>query len=354
MTASPVLLCARLALAALFLVAGSAKLSRRAETKAAAGELGLPERAAAVAAPVLPVLELALAAALTADRTARPAAGAALLLAACFILLSGRALIRGQRPRCRCFGELLHVRIGYGTFALDAGMAAIAAAIAARGPGAAVPVHGSRATLLLLCAAVCVAAPVLASLRAGTADLRRRCGTLETRLRTLEAAARLGADGAAPVGGPEAGAPAPMLRVADIDARELSLRPRAAHDLLLLFLEPGCDPCARVLAEAARWQHVAESRLTFWFVYGETPEEAARMAREYGLENVYAQPGRQASDSYRIPGTPSGVLIDGGGQVTVPLAAGYGAIHDLVARYVAADAAPLPPALVGQGRRITV
>ena len=352
MNASSALLIARLALASVFLVAGSAKLSRRAETKAAAGELGLPERAAAVVAPVLPVVELALAATLLADRTARSAAGAALLLTVCFILLSGRALIRGRQPRCRCFGELLRIRVGYGTLALDAGMAAIAVVIAVYGAGAAVPVHGVSAVTLALWVAVCAAAPPLAALQAGTTDLRRRCELLETRLRTLEGAARLGSDGASPVGGPEAGLPAPALHVADVDAREWRLRPRAEHDLLLLFLEPGCAPCERVLADAMTWQHAAERRLTFWFIYGESPEGAAHAAREYGLEHVYAQPGRRASDSYRIPGSPSGVLIDGDGQVTVPLIAGYGAIHDLVDRYLAA-AAPGPTARAEGVLRIT-
>ncbi|HET9171191.1 MAG TPA: MauE/DoxX family redox-associated membrane protein [Actinospica sp.] len=334
MTTAPLLLGARLLAAGLFLVAGCAKLLGRAETASAAEQLGLPRRAAALTAAALPGVELALAAGLIVGGTARPAAGAVLVLSLGFAALNVKARSRGHRPSCHCFGELLQLHAGYGIAVLDAVIAAVAALVLGFGPGSAVPAHGPWGALLALGALGCAAAPISARLLTAIRDLRRRCGNLEARLRTLETAAGLGADGASPVGGPEAGAPAPDLDVLDAQALTRTLRPRASRDLLLLFLEPGCAPCERVLAEAGAWQRTARDRLTLWFVYGASAQAAARAAAEYGLDDVYAQSGRRAAESYRVPGTPSGVLIDADGRVAVPLVAGYGAVRDLVQGYL--------------------
>ena len=326
----------RLALAALLLVAGSAKLYRRADTRAAAVELGVPAALASPVAVGLPLAELALAATVAVTSTARVAAGAAALLGACFTVLVGRVLIRGGRPRCHCFGDLVRTRVGWGMFVLDAAMTIDSVVIAVRGPGAPLPAHGVVSRALLLLAALCVLGSTAASARGTIVDLHERCETLDLRLRTLEAAARLGLDGATPLGGPEAGVAAPPLHVTDLDGKELRLVPRADADLLLLFLEPNCGPCERLLAEAAEWRRTTEGRLDIWIIFGESPAEASHAARQHGLDHVYAQPGRRASTTYHIPGSPSGVLIDQAGVVAVPLIAGLGAVQDLLTRHAPA------------------
>lgn len=339
MATSIPLLVTRLALAGLLLLTGSAKLTRRDATRVAATELGVPAKAASAAAYALPLVELASAAAMLLPPSGieRAGAGLALLLGACLTAVVARALMQGRRPECGCFGILVRTRIGGGTLALDAAMTAAALLVAVYGPGRATAVHGAAAAVLPLAAALLVLVPLASAAHSAVAELRKRCESLDLRLKTLEAAARLSLDGETPVGGPEAGVPAPLLHVTDLEGNERQLTPRATEDdelLLVLFLEPGCSPCERLMAEAAAWRRATASRLGIWIILGDTASHAAEAARMYGLDDhVYAQPARRAADAYRIPGSPAGVLIDRAGLVTVPLIAGLNAIHDVLDRW---------------------
>ena len=335
---SEALLGGRLVLSAVFLIAGSAKLGHTTETTDAAVELGLPRRWASAAAPALPAVEIALAAGLAATPTARPSAIAAAALLTAFTTLAARSLHAGRRPRCRCFGTLSLFAGDRTTVARDAVLALLALVIASAGPGAATPVSGPAASALLLLAALCVTAPIIAGTRTDVTTLRATLDAVSTRLATLESVARLSYDGATPIGGPEAGAPPPTLHLTTPDGAPHQLQPRPDHDrdLLLLFLEPDCDPCERLLTEAPAWQRDAAPRLTLFFIYGETPDAAAHAASAHGLTNLYAQPDRRASEDYRIPGSPSATLIGPDGLVKIPLVPGFGAVRELVERYLPA------------------
>src|SRR5688500_9193333 len=111
---------AALALAAVFTWAGVAKLANAASTKAGFRELGLP----AVAATVVPIVELALAAVLIVI----PAWGAVFALA----LLTGFAtflalVIRsGVRAGCTCFGSVRRAPVSWRALVRNAALAALA------------------------------------------------------------------------------------------------------------------------------------------------------------------------------------------------------------------------------------
>lgn len=333
----------RLLLAALFLLAGAGKLADRQAAEAAAADLGLPRRFAGVAASALPCAEIALAGGLALRPSARVAAFAAIVLLLIFTIVVGVALARGRRPACHCFGPLTRTAAGPVTLARDVIMLMMAASVALRGPGVA-SVGGTAAALTALAAGACAAAPFVAALRHENADLRDRQERLAARLRALETAAAPAFGAVAPTGGPVAGEPAPplLLATAEHAARRITPRAEVGRDLLLLFLEPGCEPCARLLPDIARWQRELSGRLACWVVYGEDPQAAAHVAHEYGLSDMYAQPDRIAAQEYRIPGTPTGVLIGSDGIVAVPFAAGYQVIHELVDGLASARADALP------------
>lgn len=109
----PTIEIARLLLAAVFAVAGVAKLADREGSRAALSEFGVPTRLARPLVYLLSTVELAIAAALVPAASARPAAVAAAALLGAFA--AAIALVRGRKPDCHCFGRLHSAPAGAGT-----------------------------------------------------------------------------------------------------------------------------------------------------------------------------------------------------------------------------------------------
>jgi uncharacterized membrane protein YphA (DoxX/SURF4 family) len=119
---------ARVVLAAVFGLAGVAKLADREGTRRSLRGFGLPERLAAVVA----IAELVAAGLLVAPQTATAGAISALALLAAFTTAIGAALARGVRPDCGCFGRAHSMPVGRGTLARNALLATCAAAVLVR------------------------------------------------------------------------------------------------------------------------------------------------------------------------------------------------------------------------------
>jgi uncharacterized membrane protein YphA (DoxX/SURF4 family) len=116
-----------LALAVLFAWAGAAKLVDAAGTRTTMAALGVP--APRVVALALPVIELAVAAALVVE----PAVGAVAAiatLAAFTVFLVGR-IRAGVTVPCRCFGAASTAPVGWATVARNGALAAVAVAVLA-------------------------------------------------------------------------------------------------------------------------------------------------------------------------------------------------------------------------------
>src|SRR5690349_19705229 len=112
-----VLLVARLLLAAVFAIAGVSKLADRAGTVQSIIDFGVPAMLARPVASLLPLWELACAAALIPSATALRgaiASGASLIV---FIAAIAVNLARGRRPECHCFGQLHSTPVGWPTVA---------------------------------------------------------------------------------------------------------------------------------------------------------------------------------------------------------------------------------------------
>src|SRR3712207_3473994 len=120
------LLIARLLLALVFLVAGVAKLADRAGSRQAITDFGLPAQLAAPLGILLPLAELAAAAALIPASTAWWGAIGALALLLLFVAGIGVNLARGRKPDCHCFGQLHSAPAGWSTLARNGALAAVA------------------------------------------------------------------------------------------------------------------------------------------------------------------------------------------------------------------------------------
>src|SRR5215210_6945451 len=128
-----VILFARLLLAAVFVVAGVAKLADREGSRRAVADFGVPPPLAAPLGILLPLAELAVAAALIPTSTAFWGAVGALVLLLLFVAGIGANLARGRRPDCHCFGQLHSSPAGWSTLARNGVLAAIAALLVWRG-----------------------------------------------------------------------------------------------------------------------------------------------------------------------------------------------------------------------------
>ena len=120
------LLAARLLLAAVFLVAGLAKLADRAGSRKALVDFGVPVALAAPLGLLLPLAEIAVPAALVSIPSAWWGAVGALALLLLFVAGISVNLARGRKPDCHCFGQLHSTPAGWPTLVRNAVLAAIA------------------------------------------------------------------------------------------------------------------------------------------------------------------------------------------------------------------------------------
>ena len=127
------LLIIRVVLAAVFLVAGFAKLADVAGSQQALRDFGVPARLSVPFGVLLPLAELAVAIALLPAASAWWAAVVALVLLLLFVAGIGSNLARGRTPDCHCFGQLHSAPAGLSTLIRNLVLAALAALVAVFG-----------------------------------------------------------------------------------------------------------------------------------------------------------------------------------------------------------------------------
>ena len=269
---------ARLLIGAIFGVAAGAKLVDRRGFGLALTDFGFGPRGVRILAWAVPAVEALVAAGLLIDATAGTAAlvGAALLIA--FAAAIARALMRGTRPDCNCFGQLRPAQVGWPLLVRNALLAGAAVYVAATVPGDSVP--------WWLAAAV--------------------------------AALVLRARGARRSAGPRVGAVAPA-----VAGRDAHGRPASLHDLTtaglpvaLVLVSDECGPCRALVPELERWRPALEGRLALL-----TVEEGA--------------------DALGVAATPSALIVAPDGRVASGTASGVAGVEALVRRALASPAAEM-------------
>lgn len=345
-----VLLAARVILALVFVVAGVAKLADQPGSRQALGEFGVPSLIAGPLGLILPLIELMVGLALVVATSAWFGAIAALLLLLLFAAAIGVSLARGRRPTCHCFGQLSAGPTGTPTLVRDLIFAALAAFVVAFGPEAGGP--GALGWVADLSASQTLAAAgVLVGLVLVLADawligqLFSQNGRLLLRVEALEK--WIGLDGAAislngnggthlADAGLSVGAPAPAFRLPNTEGDVVTLDELlgAGRPVLLIFAEPGCGPCAMLLAEVGRWQREYASSLTIAVVSHGTAEAHRALRLAFGLTGVLLQREDEVARMYGSRGTPSAVLLRSDGRIDRPLVQGGDAVRSLIAHVV--------------------
>lgn len=131
------------------------------------------------------------------------------------------------------------------------------------------------------------------------------------------------------------GDPAPDLRLPDLDGKPVEIAPRRGRRTLLLFWNPSCGFCQKLLADIKTWER---NRPT------DSPEllvvsaGAAEANREQGFRSpVLLDPDSSTQQVFGAGGTPSAVLLDEEGRVASDVGTGAEAVLALT------GAAPVRP-----------
>jgi methylamine dehydrogenase accessory protein MauD len=339
------LLAARLLLAAVFAVAGVAKLADRDGSRRAVENFGVPVQLSRVVAVVLPVVELGVALALVSTSFAWWGALGALGLLVVFVVVIVVNLARGRHPNCQCFGQLHIAPVGRSTLIRNLVLAAIAGYFVWQGR---LDV-GASVNAWLFGSSVMEAAGLVVVLLALQCwigiNLMRQQGRLLLRIEALEKRLDSGASpsiarepqAAGPVLGLPVGELAPEFRLPDLEGETRTLADLRAEGkpVMLLFSDPSCGPCTALLPQIGEWQDQYADRLSVVLVSTGTREESVKKSAAHGIGQVLVQEHAEVAEAYQYAGTPSAVLISSSGRIASPVAVGAEAINSLVRRAVA-------------------
>jgi methylamine dehydrogenase accessory protein MauD len=345
------LLLARLLLAGVFVVAGAAKLADREGSRRSAVDFGVPAPLTSAFTTLLPVAELAVAAALIPAATAWWGAAGALTLLLLFGAGIAANLVRGRKPECHCFGQLHSEPATWKMLARNGGLAAVAGFVVWWGYGDAGPsavgwlADLSAAQVVGLVVGVAVLG-VLAIQGLLLLDLLRQNGRLLMRVEALEEREEgLGGTATSPNGGVVAqpsvglpiGSPAPDFELSGLRGETLTLASLRASGkpVMLLFTDPNCGSCTAMLPEIRRWQKEHAEELTISLVSRGSVAENRAKSTEQGLRGILIQQDEEVSEAYEVAATPSAVLVRSDGTIGSRVLEGPDAISALLEHAVA-------------------
>jgi thiol-disulfide isomerase/thioredoxin/uncharacterized membrane protein YphA (DoxX/SURF4 family) len=334
-----VALIVRLAIAAAFLVAGLSKLLDLAGTRRSLENFGVQARVAEPLGILLPLAEIAIGALLIPVATIAAGSLMALVLFAFFVAGVGFALARGLTPECHCFGQLYSRPVSWKTLAQNIALAACVGFVLwadLREPAASIAVfvprqwNGAAAALATAATSLLLAfaeAWALLHLLRQNGRLLLRMDALERTLGGREAVAPLSA-------GLAAGSPAPEFALPSLlndNPVSLGSLRAAGRPVLLVFSDPNCGPCNSLLPDLVRWEKQHAETFSLVVVSQGTRAVNAGKFADIGADRVLLQKGHEISQSFKVAGTPSAVLISPAGTIAAPLAGGPQPIAKLVA-----------------------
>ena len=311
----------RIALSAIFGIAGVTKLIDQRGTREAVENFGAPKLLAPAIALVLPLFELTIAAGLLFSSTTWWSASGALLLLLLFIVAISINLSRGRTHDCHCFGQLHSRPLGWPTlarnmiFALGAGIVLWGGRETQSHIVSTVGDALARLTMgqsLLLMAAILIAAAFLVVLQRRQASAQKAAAEVRSGL---------------PVG---AVAPEFDLPAYEGGRKSLSQLLGLGKPVLLIFTNPHCRPCVVLFEEIREWQDVHNDHLTIALItLGTIKDNFVNVARNR-LGQVLLQEKREVSEKYGATATPTAVVVSTGGRIASAVVGGAEDIRGLL------------------------
>ncbi len=351
-----IVLAVRLLLSFVFLLAGATKIVDPVGLRKAWRGFGLPAAFTGLALVLLPVVELAVGAALVPSGLAWYGASAALVLLTLFLLVVGVAMLRGRRPDCRCFGQVYSTPVGWTTLIRDCVLAAGAGWLVRRGPMhpgpdlwawfATLNSQERKMSLLAACFGAFLffrlverARPSKAPVEAPELDEevppeahtepKRQSSARRPAPPEPSAPAKPG-----PMGiGLPIGTAAPDFELPAVTGQKHSLRSlrEGGRDVLLVFSSPFCEPCNALTPKLAQWAGESCGVLQVVLVSRGRVEDNVPKLKGFEPSRVLLQRDAEVSEAYDCNVTPTGVLVGADGLIRSELAVGAAAIQQLIA-----------------------
>jgi peroxiredoxin len=117
------------------------------------------------------------------------------------------------------------------------------------------------------------------------------------------------------------GTPAPEFRLPTVGGGEAALSEFGGRDVVVLFWNPRCGFCERLLPELLQWEQATESSVRPELLVVTTGDEAANAAQ--GLTStVLLDAASSVMNSYQVAGTPIAVRVGADGLIKSPLGIG--------------------------------
>lgn len=340
-----ILLVSRLLLAAVFAVAGVAKLFDRTGSEKAAADFGAPASLAKPLSVALPVVEILAAVLLLPLATAWYGAVLSLALLAVFVAAIVYNLAQGKAPDCHCFGQIHSEPVGWSVLVRNAVLTAIAAFLvfAARETAGASAFawladlsNGERMQLVFNAAFVGLLVVLVFNLRKVLANqtiLQRQIEILELTANEGEKREVERKDARRPSAGLPVGAVAPDFAAPDLRGRAVTLEHLMMRGapVLLFFVSPTCQPCAALLPKIADWKREFGSGLSIVFASsGAVADNVKKFGEQDFEKTVLLQNDNEIAAAFRAAWTPGAVLINADGTTGSALATGDKEIIELV------------------------
>ena len=274
----------QVALSATFAVAAVGKWRRRSALgNSLLQGIGLP-RGIAVAAPALPVAEFGVAVLVLFPGTSAVGAVLASLLLVFFSGFLAIALMRGWRGSCGCFGASERP-VGVRSFVRNALLVAVAAPLYVLPP----PTFSTAIQALVVMTTLAVAEGWLLGLG----------------LRPSEAAEE-----------PVDSSPEVLLRTLTGHVRRFPSDVVAQAQTAVVFIDPMCSPCKRLLPKLAAMQ-AAQNGTAGFLIVSRGPADANRsLATAFGLSSMLLQVDFELAELFGVRGTPAAVIIGRSGAAS--------------------------------------
>jgi peroxiredoxin len=358
------LLVARLLLAAVFLLAGIAKLSDPQGTIRGLHDFGLPWRLAQALSLVLSLGEIVVAVALVPLASAWYGACGALGLLLIFVVAIGINLARGRKPDCHCSGQLHSAPVGWRTLARNGVLGVLAGWLVLRGPlqvGPSLWQHLSAAgddeRRLFVVAGCVMCFLFFRAMRQrprpeseGAAEdwfewdsesddeqpqptpepVRERAAPTPAAPRPTVPRPMVPADGL-PTGTP---APEFALPCLTGEVRPLQSLREQGKTICLVFSSPYCESCAALVPYVRRWMLEYRESLNMFIISRGTAKDALAKMKDIEVSRVLLQKDFEVSEMYGCTATPAAVLIGSDGMVRSQLVVGRDEIRKLIASAV--------------------
>lgn len=346
-----ILVLGRLLLAAVFAVAGAAKISDVPASQKAVAEFGLPPVLAKPIGLLLPPAELVVAGLLCSARFASWGAAGACLLLLLFAVAIAANLVKGHHPECHCFGQVHSAPIGWTALVRNLTLALCAAALLWVGrersmPGAISWLAAVVSTRPVPPAVIALAVTAFVLETLFVFELYRQHGRVLLRVDQLERALASAGSTVAPsqpaLPGLPIGTPAPLFDLPSVAGARVRLDALldGTKGLVLMFVEPECELCVSLLPEVRRWQSEYADKTRFAVISAGSSVRNREMADRHGLPDILLQEKLEVSEAYKVPATPSAVLVRPDGTIGSRVATGRAAIVSVLMFHV--RPVPLP------------